>query len=376
MTIVYNAIRTRRNGETESLGYIRYSGYNGKGTVELTNRRATLEPWHLDLGGTTKADDEHAAGAHGEGLKLALLVLMRGQQNHAVRCRSGGFNWNFGFSTSGRLQCRLNRMEPATLTKVKAEAMRMADKGLVPFPVAADHDVQFMIGEEKPYKDENGNRVKRKQVQETEFHEWVKSALFLHPAAQIGSITTRYGDLLLGEQLRGSIYLKGLLLCESTPQRSASVTDQPLKFGYNFATGRTNRERLSLASRTVENAAILAIWNAVITRKPEMVAELSDMLNTKAAGRSRVTYADVASTSLSLYMARKLQKHLLAQEPQDKWYYTDEEKAAVSTALPPKYPLSGLHLLTGPLESQNSAHNCRFWLQRCQVNRTLLDESA
>ena len=44
------------------------------------------------MGGTSKAGNKNQAGAHGEGLKLALLVLMRGEQNHCVRCRSGGFN--------------------------------------------------------------------------------------------------------------------------------------------------------------------------------------------------------------------------------------------------------------------------------------------
>ncbi|KAH6632518.1 hypothetical protein F5144DRAFT_603256 [Chaetomium tenue] len=90
----------------------RYKGHNGEGTIDITNRSATLQPWHLDLRGTSKADDDDQAGAHGEGVKLALLVLMRGMQNHSVRCRSGGFNWKFNFTTRGRLIAHLHRMAP------------------------------------------------------------------------------------------------------------------------------------------------------------------------------------------------------------------------------------------------------------------------
>lgn len=63
----------------EWLGYIRFLGRGGEGTVEVANRSATLQPRHLDLDGTSKAGDSRQAGAHGEGLKIALLVLMRGR---------------------------------------------------------------------------------------------------------------------------------------------------------------------------------------------------------------------------------------------------------------------------------------------------------
>lgn len=89
------------------LGYIRFKGRDGEGFIDIANCSATLQPKHLDMGGTSKTGDKEQAGAHGEGLKIALLVLMRRPQNHFVRCRSGGFNWIFNFSTSGRLVVRL-----------------------------------------------------------------------------------------------------------------------------------------------------------------------------------------------------------------------------------------------------------------------------
>jgi hypothetical protein len=44
--------------------------------------------------------------------------------------------------------------------------------------------------------------------------------------------------------------------------------------------GTTNRERQSLANRNQQSRAILAIWNNVLTIQPEMVKDLSGMLNT------------------------------------------------------------------------------------------------
>ncbi len=119
-------LRIVDNDTKEWLGYIRYKSMDGQGTIDITNRSATLQPWHLDMGGTSKAGDAHQAGAHGEGLKVALLVLMRSPQNHAVRCCSGGFVWRFNFTTRGRLVARLRRMKPEAILKAQEQAARLS----------------------------------------------------------------------------------------------------------------------------------------------------------------------------------------------------------------------------------------------------------
>jgi hypothetical protein len=104
--IVYRVPRPGSDDAKESLGYVRFKGgRDGSGTIEITNRSAMLQPWHLDLGGTSKAGDAHQAGARGEGLKVALLVLMRGFQNHSIKCprttaSSAAWAASTGFSTS------------------------------------------------------------------------------------------------------------------------------------------------------------------------------------------------------------------------------------------------------------------------------------
>ena len=310
----------------EWLGYIRFKGYDGKGSIDITNRSATLQPWHLDLGGTSKAGDAHQAGAHGEGLKIAVLVLMRGRQNHSVRCRSGGFNWKFNFTTRGRLVARLRRMKPEAIHKAQDQARRLSERKLLPFATNPNSDVQFVIGEAQAGRDEWGGKVRRSPVQREDFDAWTKAALFLQDGRNGAIISTDDGDLLTDPQLCGHVYLKGLLLCTSTPTRSASITNQPLKFGYNFAFGTTNRERQSVSGANEEAKAILKIWSSVLAAEPEMVAELSAMLNT-----TEPRYADVAGATayMNFATACRLKEYLLGSQFAGKWYYCSGDKNQV-----------------------------------------------
>ncbi|GAB1315574.1 hypothetical protein MFIFM68171_05784 [Madurella fahalii] len=322
--IVYKALRFDADDRKECLGFIRFKGHNGEGTIEITNRSASLQPCHLDLGGTSKVGNEHQDGARGVGLKIALIAFMRGSAGHNVRCRSGGFNWKFDFTTSGRLVARLCRMSPRSIHKAEDQARRLSQRRtLLPFATKPNGDVQFVIGETHLGRNEHGNKVKRRPVKQEHFEAWTKAALFLHHGQDGGIISTRDGDLLTDSRLRGNLYLNGFLLRESTPARSASVTNQPLKFGYNLAFGRTNCERQSLASAEEESRAILAIWNNVLVTRPEMASELSIMLNT-----NEPRYADVlgAKKLMSFETARLLARYLFGKQFEGTWYHCSEEK--------------------------------------------------
>lgn len=321
----------------EWLGYIRFKECGGKGTVEITNCSGTLQPWHLDIGGTSKAGAVGQAGAHGEGLKLALLVLMRRPQNHAVKCRSGGFNWTFDFTTRGRLMARLDRLSPQSIHEAEDQAERLSQRTLIPFGAKLQGDVQFVIGEVQKGRNESGKAATRVPVKREDFDAWTKAALFLHDAQEKGIISTEEGDLLMDPRLHGSLYLKGFLLSESTPQLSASITNRPLKFGYNFASGTTNRERQSITDAREESTRILAIWSQVLAAKPEMVSELSGMLNT-ANFWGELQYADVYGGGkwrlINLEMARRLKEYLFGEEFARKWYYCGEDKEKVRRVPP------------------------------------------
>ncbi|CAK7240824.1 MAG: hypothetical protein STHCBS139747_002272 [Sporothrix thermara] len=226
-------------GGPEWLGYIRFRGRDGEGTVEIVNCSATLQPWHLDMGGTSKAGNKNQAGAHGEGLKLALLVLMR--------------------------VTHLRRMSPSSIQQAESQGQRLMKTRttMLPFVAKAKSDVMFVIGEAARGRNERGQSVGRSPVKQQQFEHWTTAALFLDTAhgAMIHK-TTDAGSLLTGQHLRGKIYLKGLLLQESTAWQSASLTGRELRYGYDFPHGKTNRERMSLASASQESRAIHAIWDA------------------------------------------------------------------------------------------------------------------
>ncbi|KAG6362559.1 hypothetical protein INS49_007651 [Diaporthe citri] len=308
-----------RSDVNQCRGFIRFIGHDGAGTVEITNRKATLQPWHLQIGGTSKRGAEDQAGAHGEGLKLAALVFLRSLQNNHLRCQSTGFNWNFNFKNN----CLVVSAHRINMARKEARRPRKSTFKIATPEVVADKDVQFVIGESRGGRDETGSQVKRGPVQQTAFESWTKAALFLTRVdnEDTGIISTYHGDLLTAENLRGNIYLKGLLLSEGTDSRSASITGFPLRFGYNFAGGQTNRERESVNTTSEESRAMCQILSAAMKAKPDIIGDFVDILNTTES-----YYADVACAEkhwpreVGLF----IRGYLLRGEFADRWFYSSE----------------------------------------------------
>ncbi|KAM0744660.1 hypothetical protein ACQRIT_000044 [Beauveria bassiana] len=319
--IIYKVPRPNSKPK-EWLGFIHYKADGKGGIVEITNRNATLHPWHLDMGGTSKSGSGNLAGAHGEGLKVALLVLMRGSRNHKIRCRSSGFSWTFNFTKHGRLVARLNRMSAEAIGRLESQVRSKPEETLLPFCPNAKSDVQFVLGEPHHGRSDLGVPTRRNLIKQNDFEAWTEAALFLQEPSPDELVKTGSGDLLIGERFRQRLYLKGLLLSEDTPQRRASVTNKPLRYGYNFAAGTTNRERQSVAGAYEESATIIDIWSKALVLRPELASELSLMLNSKQH------YADVdgATTCIGRKTAQVLRSYLWEHSEQRMWYYSPEEK--------------------------------------------------
>lgn len=331
LDLIYSAARQGATGP-ECLGYIRYRGEQGEGTVEITNRKAHLEPQNLDFGDTTKIGDPTQAGAHGEGLKVGILAMMRAPQNHGIYCQSSGFNWYFNFDSNGRFVVRLDRM-PQPLIRREMERAWRDDLLWLPLRAARPkRDVRFVIGEvsKRVHRDQSGNSTASCKVREADFREWVKVTLFLRQLGDDAKISTSEGDLILEPGLRGDLYLKGLKLASSTAEASASITGKPLKFGYNFASGATDRDRKSIASASQESRVIARIWNEAILVKPELAQELGDLLN--AGGTD---YADVsgAEEHLTQETVQRFRAHLLSRSDTH-WYYPAREGSVSTCHLP------------------------------------------
>ncbi|KAI1378277.1 hypothetical protein F4677DRAFT_466073 [Hypoxylon crocopeplum] len=324
--IVYTASSSSYSSQSLApryLGYIRWSLRDGVGTVDITNRSATLQPWHIDMGGTSKLDDGSQAGVHGEGLKIALLVLLRQPQNHAVRCQSGGFSWVFDFTSQRQLAVHLTKMTQAEITAEFSKAMNETNHSLLPIAALPNADVKFIIGSKAAGFDEKGMLTTRNEVTRADFKKWTRAALFLQNIDNEQIVKTSKGDLILDPRFSGNVYMKGLLLGESQPGRSASITGKLLRYGYNFAAGETNRERKAIASANEESHAIFTIWDEALLTHGHLVERLHELLNTK-----RVKHADV--TNAYEFLLKGTEERLAAyllETFERRWFYTAREKS-------------------------------------------------
>lgn len=106
-------------------GFIRF--LTSKGTLKISNFESILPRKALDMGVSTKVNDANSAGTHGEGFKVAALVMLR--KGFQVRYESAKFYWTFSFGGKDRrhLYCHLNPMKDPKITKAMvANSERLA----------------------------------------------------------------------------------------------------------------------------------------------------------------------------------------------------------------------------------------------------------
>ncbi len=311
----------------ECLGYVRWFRQNGAGTVEVTNRQATLQPWNLDMGSSSKVNESNQAGVHGEGLKLALLVLLRRPQNYYVTCYSGGFEWIFNFTNHGKLFTSLTRLAPEEIAEMHNKTSKRETIPL-PFTSVPNGDVQFFIGGIGRGRDEKGYPIDRSEVTKEQFKNWTKSAVFFQKIDVQHFLRTDQGDLITDKRFSGRIYLKGLLLNESIEHKSASLTGFKLKYGYNFVTRQTNRERQSIGTSDDESCVILSIWDralALESSSTHLIERFHNMLNCSNY------YADVihAGDHIRDDTVCRLRDYLFSGTLKKKWYFCSTEASEV-----------------------------------------------
>ena len=267
------------------LGFILWND----GTIQYSNFGAQLSRKALNFGMSTKSEDDDLAGVHGEGFKVASLVMIR--KGYRVRYEASQFYWNFQFG--GRdgdlLYCKLTRMDGKKLDKLMGEYKTRVKSGSTrELKANIWEDVTVKIGRVLG----RGERVDR-----ADFLRWMKISLDLDRPSTI--IRTRYGSLILDDQFKGRIYLKGLLLeGEST---------NPFKFCYNFYRGEVNRDRERLSSPTDEAKTLARIWGeAVRLNEAAALPKLVEMLQ----GDTPWADANRVEEYISIETARRIWKRL------------------------------------------------------------------
>jgi hypothetical protein len=298
----------------ELLGFIRFN--KKAGSLELTNFKAELTLEHLSLGGTTKRGQDQFAGIHGEGFKLAALVMRRRQ--HSVRFESTSHYWNFGFRGRARpnLCCRISRAKSEVIErKKKAYADRQAATNF-------RRGLTSNIWEDVTVKISKARGETGIKISEEDFRSWLKVAIDLDPPQSTDIVQTDHGDLILDKQFSGRIYLKGLRVAGPGP------TSREYIFGYNFVRGRINRDRERLASLSEEAGMLATIWE-------QSIAQIGDRITDNYIKMFR-DHEDCADISLAIEKvssstAKTIWSRLRTLSP-DAFFYSAEDKSESDTA--------------------------------------------
>ncbi|CEJ62517.1 hypothetical protein PMG11_11014 [Penicillium brasilianum] len=187
-----------------ALGFIQYEKKTGRITIANPCMRLPINA--LAMGFSTKdvhGAHDHLVGRHGEGLKLAALVLSR--DGYQVSITASGCNWRFDMHTDASVSCTV---APSQKTNSIERTDPALDMGSLRYLVG--RDVAVVIG---------ARRAKSgRPVALDAFVDWLRSTTMdirglTYPA---GIISTPHGDLILDPQLRRQLYHNGITLTNST----------------------------------------------------------------------------------------------------------------------------------------------------------------
>ncbi|KAJ3526441.1 hypothetical protein NM208_g10295 [Fusarium decemcellulare] len=317
--IIYKALKA--NSEPEiCLGYIRFESQDGRGTVEITSRQSSLKLNPPTVHGSPS--NRQMSGVHGDGVTAAFRILQQDGRCHSVTGISKGFNWAFNLNTQDELVVRRRGMTPDYVHNLRVKIYKAVNTTLTPFATDPMSDLSLFVG--GPVKERvtgSDSQPARELVTLQEFESWCEIVPLLCASEYGEKVSTRWGDLLLRPKFRGNLYLEGILLRRPTQSRSASITENPLRYGYNFLKEAVRGNEVNpLSSCEEEGLAILSIWDWVLRRQPTYVAKLSEMLN------SPESWADVfmASELMPKETAVRLRDYLFSDT--SRWCYSAKEK--------------------------------------------------
>jgi hypothetical protein len=290
------------------LGFIRYSKKDG--CLQLTNFKSHLTRAALGLGFTTKRKKVNLAGTHGEGFKIASLVMVN--KGYQVRIEASRFYWKFKYFPNNpyNLYCILSAASEKKIQKDMEKQRKDRGKGL-PRGLTANiwEDVTVKIG--KVYRPWSENA----SIKFEDFQSWLKVSLDLERPSNI--IKTSHGSLILDPEFQGRLYLRDLLLEINNP---LATLERKFSFAYNLVHGRVNRDRQSLSNSAEEALGFALIWKEAIQKKPDnALQKYIELL------REGDRWADVncAKDFIDEITAKAIWQFHLREDPARKRFYYD-----------------------------------------------------
>lgn len=153
--------------------------YDGVSTLRISNKESVLPKESLLLGSTSKRNDSNTIGQHGEGYKIALMVLLREGKNVTF--------YNYGEREVWRTRLiKARRYNNQVVPEI------VIDKKFV-FKKPPTHDLTIEVSGITP----------------TEYKSIVDSNL--HLQENVDMYKTEYGDILLSPEDKGKVYVGGYM---------------------------------------------------------------------------------------------------------------------------------------------------------------------
>lgn len=279
------------------LGYITFAYDKDKeGELEITNYGSSLEPWHLQMAGTTKCGDPLQSGKHGEGLKRAIATFRRKPNHHTVRIVSSKFNWSFGWDSYGMLNLNLSRIKPQ---KLENERKKIKGKPRDTKFRFFEDGVSIIIGQRHQKfcqaKEYTGNKIR---LEEFEKMVNISSIILERPE----SFITPVGSIILPPEYRNKLYNDGLLV-----QRIGQDTAQ-MPYGYDFHNAPTALDRTVFRDPAEMTAAVNNIWANACRRDSNMMSSYTDLIL-----NNRIRLPDVSSNTTSDFLAEDIARLVWAE---------------------------------------------------------------
>ena len=172
--------------------------------LKISNKTSKLTLDSLLLGSSTKRDDKRTIGQHGEGYKIAFMVLLREGKNVTVQNYGANEIWNTKLVNS-------RRYNGSQVVQIEVDKAPVWKK--VP-----NNDLTIIVDD----------------IDDKEYEEIVNANLFLQDDLD-ASEKTSSGRVLFGDDNKGKIFVKGLYV--------STVNSMGLHYGYDFDTDGIKLDR-------------------------------------------------------------------------------------------------------------------------------------
>ncbi|TGO51700.1 hypothetical protein BOTNAR_0347g00100 [Botryotinia narcissicola] len=277
---------TVHHSETRNtLGFLNFD--KGKGFLEIFNYQSQLFRKALRMGWTDKDSRDDLSGKHGEGLKIAALVMLR-HASYQIRITASGYYWRLKWKTNDKtvVDCAVTKVDAKDGNK-ELPQNRDGTKFRLP---NSSQDVSIKIG---TVYGTSGSPLTEAQAKQ-----WLSIYLYFNCSGPKEITKTKYGAIILKNELRGRIYLKGVFL-------GKAPSSHLYKYGYDFYQGRLNRDKIWDVSQLPD--WLIEVWGEAVKRGGINVdIYLNLFRNTKQ------NWLDIegASTRMSESMAKSLWNRL------------------------------------------------------------------